>query len=406
MPSRFYEYKIKSMKNREISSRLIFRKVEGLLSEQEEKDFAEWLNVDRSHRVYYEQMRKLYLQEHREKPSIEEVADAWQMFEKRITDQQVLKLKRRRLWILNAAASIAILLGGYFWLLSQNYFGGEEIMGGQQIVPGHFTAVLELADGSAHQLGKQSYLLQEKTGHQIKVDSALLVYSPAEEKWDTCSKEVIYNKLMIPKGGEFQLELEDGTKVWLNAASNLRYPVAFSRDVREVYLEGEAYFEVKQEENRPFVVHFDNQKVTVLGTSFGISCYPNEKNTYTTLVSGKVKVDVVDRKLTYLLEPGMQVAYDKVEGLVTKKQVNVAEFIVWKDGKYLFVQKRLDEILTTLSRWYDFEVFYQNESAKEVLFSGELKRFDDFAYLLSLIERASDVRFVINQKTVQVMNQK
>ena len=197
--------------------------------------------------------------------------------------------------------------------------------------------------------------------------------------------------------------MEDGTKVWINSASRLRYPVVFSGNIREVYLEGEAYFEVQREGDRPFIVHSGEQKVTVLGTSFGISCYASEANDYTTLVSGKVKVDFERGKQSFVLEPGMQVAYNKESGMVRERRVDVAEFVAWKEGKYVFKQKRLEDILSTLSRWYDFEVFYQNSEMKEVLFSGELRRFDDFNYLLQLIERTSDVKFIIDKKVVQVV---
>ena len=272
----------------------------------------------------------------------------------------------------------------------------------QKIVPGQYNAVLEMADGTTYHLGEQQYFLQEETGNQIKVDSTILSYLPVNNK-SGLSQDIVYNKLSVPKGGEYRIELEDGTKVWINSASRLRYPVVFSGDTREVYLDGEAYFEVRRDVDRPFIVHSGEQKVTVLGTSFGISCYASEANDYTTLVSGKVKVDLERGKQSFVLEPGMQVAYNKESGVAMERKVDVAEFVAWKDGKYIFKQKRLEDILSTLSRWYDFEVFYRNEDVKEVLFSGELRRFDDFSYLLRLIERTSDVKFVIDKKVVQVM---
>lgn len=141
----------------------------------------------------------------------------------------------------------------------------------------------------------------------------------------------------------------------------------------------------------------------MLGTSFGMTCYANEVNDYTTLVSGKVKVELQQGKQAFVLKPGTQVEYNKESGMVRERRVDVAEFVAWKEGKYVFKQKRLEDILSTLSRWYDFEVFYQNSEMKEVLFSGELRRFDDFNYLLQLIERTSDVKFIIDKKVVQVV---
>ena len=140
-------------------------------------------------------------------------------------------------------------------------------------------------------MGERQCSLLEKTGNQINVDSSILSYLPGHVGRDSL-KEIVYNKLSVPKGGEYRVELEDGTKVWINSASRLRYPVIFSGDTREVYLEGEAYFEVRKDVGRPFIVHSGGQKVTVLGTSFGMTCYANEVNDYTTLVSGKVKVEL------------------------------------------------------------------------------------------------------------------
>ena len=191
--------------------------------------------------------------------------------------------------------------------------------------------------------------------------------------------------------------------MWLNSASRLNYPVAFAGESREVYLEGEAYFEVKRDTARPFVVHAGEQDITVLGTSFGVTCYAGEVSDYTTLVSGKVKVNFRKTDKSYVLQPGMQVAFNKESGVVTERNVDVAEYVAWKDGVYVFKQKRLEDILTTLARWYDFQVFYRSEDVKNVMFSGEIKRFGDFSYLLSLIERTSDVKFVIDKKVVQVM---
>ena len=272
----------------------------------------------------------------------------------------------------------------------------------QKIIPGQYNAVLEMADGATYQLGEQQYFLQERTGNQIKVDSTVLSYLPVNNK-SGLSQDIVYNKLSVPKGGEYRIELEDGTKVWINSASRLRYPVVFSGDTREVYLEGEAYFEVRRDSSRPFIVHAGDQRVTVLGTSFGMTCYANEVNDYTTLVSGKVKVELQQGKQAFVLKPGTQVEYNKESGMVRERRVDVAEFVAWKEGKYVFKQKRLEDILSTLSRWYDFEVFYQNSEMKEVLFSGELRRFDDFNYLLQLIERTSDVKFIIDKKVVQVV---
>ena len=388
------------MKDNTIPARLIYRKIEGKLSAVEEERFETWLKEGREHREYYERMRRMYQQENIQEIAIGKIQDAWEMFEKRVQGRLRVKRKRYWMWGVSVAASVVVV----FCLIIYYHLDTEQKVNiaVQNIVPGQYNAILEMADGATYHLGGQQGSLQEKTGRQIKIDTSLVSYLPVGDKQET-PKEVVYNKLSIPRGGEYRIELEDGTKIWMNSESRLRYPVAFFNDTREVYLEGEAYFEVQRDVNRPFIVHSGEQKETVLGTSFGISCYASEVNDYTTLVSGKVKVDFKRGKQSFVLEPGMQVAYDKKSGIATERKVDVAEFVAWKNGKYVFKQKCLEDILSTLSRWYDFEVFYQNEDVKEILFSGELRRFDDFNYLLRLIERTSDVKFIIDKKVVRVM---
>lgn len=394
--------KIKTMKDKTISASLIYRKIEGKLSAVEEERFEAWLKEGWEHREYYERMRRMYQQENVQEVVTGEIQEAWGVFEKRVQGQRRIERRQRWVWVMSAVASVALVICCCCFVYYRANTEQKLNVAVQKIVPGQYNAVLEMADGATYQLGEQQYFLQERTGNQIKVDSTVLSYLPVNNK-SGLSQDIVYNKLSVPKGGEYRIELEDGTKVWINSASRLRYPVVFSGNIREVYLEGEAYFEVQREGDRPFIVHSGEQKVTVLGTSFGISCYASEANDYTTLVSGKVKVDFERGKQSFVLEPGMQVAYNKESGVAMERKVDVAEFVAWKDGKYIFKQKRLEDILSTLSRWYDFEVFYRNEDVKDVLFSGELRRFDDFSYLLRLIERTSDVKFVIDKKVVQVM---
>ena len=362
------------MENETISASMIYRKIEGKLSENEEVRFNIWLKESREHQEYYKRMQKLYERENVWEISGEEVREAWHTFEQQMKGCRQTTRKRHLVWGMSVAASVIVVFCSYWFMYHPTT---REEMAVQKIIPGQYSAVLEMADGKMYRLGEERYSLQEKTGNRIKIDSAFLSYLPTDDV-RVVAHEIVYNKLSIPRGGEYRIELEDGTKVWINSASRLQYPVVFSGDTREVYLEGEAYFEVRRDSSRPFIVHAGQQKVTVLGTSFGITCYGNEVNDYTTLVSGKVNVELEQGKQAFMLEPGMQVEYNKVSGMVRERRVDVAEFVAWKEGKYVFKQKRLEDILSTLSRWYDFEVFYQNSEMKEVLFSGELRRFDDF----------------------------
>ena len=197
--------------------------------------------------------------------------------------------------------------------------------------------------------------------------------------------------------------LPDGSTVTLNHYSSLSYPEKFKSDKREVELNGEAYFEVARNTNCPFIVHTGIQNVRVLGTSFGITNYADDQNLTTTLVNGKVQVEFPGfSDEVFLLEPGFQLACDRQNRKIEKRTVDVYEYVAWKDGKYVFTRKRLEDILTTLSRWYDFHVFFQNPEVKEVVFSGELRRFDSFSDILRLIEKTSDVKFTTTGNTVLV----
>ncbi|MDE6451450.1 MAG: DUF4974 domain-containing protein, partial [Odoribacter sp.] len=205
-------------------------------------------------------------------------------------------------------------------------------------------------------------------------------------------------------GGEYQLKLEDGTKVWLNSDSHLKYPEAFVGRQREVFLEGEAYFEVAQNIQKPFIVRAGNQMIKVLGTGFGITYYTDEEVQTVTLVHGKVEVGFreVDQS-SFILCPGQQISYNRSNHQVKYENVDVWEHIAWKDGKYVFNKKRLEDMLNTLSRWYDFQVFYRDDRCKDILFSGEIRRFENFSSILELIQKTSDVRFVVTGDMVQVI---
>ena len=197
--------------------------------------------------------------------------------------------------------------------------------------------------------------------------------------------------------------LPDGTRVSLGTRTSFSYDSRYGKSERIVQLEGEAYFEVARNTNCPFIVHTGIQNVRVLGTSFGITNYADDQNLTTTLVNGKVQVEFPGfSDEVFLLEPGFQLACDRQNRKIEKRTVDVYEYVAWKDGKYVFTRKRLEDILTTLSRWYDFHVFFQNPEVKEVVFSGELRRFDSFSDILRLIEKTSDVKFTTTGNTVLV----
>ena len=209
-----------------------------------------------------------------------------------------------------------------------------------------------------------------------------------------------YNELIVPKGGEYTLTLSDGTKVWLNSQSKLKYPVAFNDTNREVYLEGEAYFEVTKDPHHPFHVNAkDRVTIEVLGTSFNVRSYPDETKVETVLEEGSVRMSKGKEKVT--LSPGYKAVYQPEKGIETTS-VNTELYTAWRHGQYIFVDESVENILKQLSRWYNIEVFYSNEKAKSVIFSGDVRKYNDITTLLEAMEIAGGIHFKINGNTLIV----
>ncbi len=267
----------------------------------------------------------------------------------------------------------------------------------QAIMPGIDKAVLTLESGEQVVLekGKEYNLLGRKS------DGESLVYSDAKN----VNSVVQYNYLTVPRGGEFFVQLSDGTKVWLNSDSKLKYPLSFVKGETRVVelLYGEAYFDVSPSEHHdgaPFRVKNQIQRIEVLGTEFNVRAYQNEESSYTTLVEGSVAIgnDIINK----VLKPGQQSKIGKRSELIEVYKVDVAQAIAWKNGYFMFKKESLESMLKTLSRWYDLEITYENDERKNEVFSGFLKRSDNIVELLDNIEMTGDVDFEIKNKKIVV----
>ena len=209
------------------------------------------------------------------------------------------------------------------------------------------------------------------------------------------------NTLKIPRGGEFRLKLSDGTNVYLNSASELKYPVCFNEKERTVYLSGEAYFEVTEDLNRPFYVVTEEVQIRVYGTEFNVNTHQPGK-VYTVLVDGKVGIKKRGVVEEVTMKPGQLASFDRKEGTIEVRDVDVRQYVVWKDGYFTFENESLEQILNTLSLWYDVDVFFQTESTKHLVFTGYMKRYNDISEILDAITDVVGVNFTINGKTIIV----
>lgn len=220
-------------------------------------------------------------------------------------------------------------------------------------------------------------------------------YENGEISYETerVSTEIVYNELEVPRGGECIITLDDGTRVWVNAETRLKYPVTFVGENREVILEGEAFFDVVKNE-KPFIVKTSFGDVRVLGTSFGINAYVDAPESYTTLVRGKVSVETGTSD-PLVIQPGEQVVTSK-DGKMIRQEVDVEEFVGWKDGMYVFREKHLGDIMKTLERWYNISVLFEEEELRGLLFTGNLKRYDDINVFFDALTRTGDIKYRVD----------
>ena len=261
---------------------------------------------------------------------------------------------------------------------------------------------LILADGKRVPLGGSGRQIQDHGVSGIKDDSLQGLTYVQAKALDEKVTVVLYNTLKVPTGGFYQLELSDGTRVWLNAESELRFPVQFGTGEREVYLKGEAYFDVRKDVARRFIVHLKESNVTVLGTSFNIKAYGDEDYIYTTLVEGKVRFTSEKEHEEVTLRPGMQSVLNLKSGKTELKEVEVEQFTAWRQGRFVFPSTTLGDLMCQLKRWYDIDVVYLSPEAKGYEFRGAINRDMDLKNVLAIVEKTSNVVFDIKGRTIKV----
>lgn len=312
--------------------------------------------------------------------------------------------KGRRL-LLNVMKYVAAILFPVvlFLILFNSKEEIPESLADVSIVPGGSRAVLLMSDGAKVNLANDSLHIQDTTtGVTISNNRKHIEYKGAHNNIVTGKKEKLkYNTIAVGRGGEYQLILSDGTKVWLNSESKLRYPVAFGGDVRNVELEGEAYFSVSKDIKRPFKVKTEYGTVKVLGTSFNVMAYKNEDVFQATLVSGAVQLTEKSGN-SVKLKPGQQGIILKGDKKIKVREVDTDYYCSWTNDELLFENVTLDELMIKLGRWYDFEVFYQNKELRNLRFSGGIDKFADIENTIRLIEETNKVKISIKKKIIIV----
>ncbi len=264
------------------------------------------------------------------------------------------------------------------------------------IEPGKSKAILRLADNRVIEITREQETRFDVAEGIAAINNSLGMVYPEQ----VAMGKAEYNVLEVPRGGEYTVTLSDGTVVYLNSGSELRYPVAFGSERRDVFLSGEGYFEVAKDAERPFFVNADKLKIRVYGTSFNVNTY-NIANVETVLVEGKIGIQ--GNNAEYTVKPGQLALYNREEGTMEIRDVDVRPYVAWKEHEFMFDDESLEEIMNTLSLWYDVDVFFQTASLKQLHFTGHLGRYEEVSHILDAISGVTQVKFSVKGRTIIVM---
>jgi ferric-dicitrate binding protein FerR (iron transport regulator) len=313
-------------------------------------------------------------------------------------------LRMNRYWWAAAAVLLVFFSSAIYYLVNTN--GGEKTalvntgnptQPAHDRLPGGNKALLTLADGSEIVLDSagNGIVAQQGNTNIIKQQDGQLIYNTT----GAASSEIAYNMLSTPRGGQYKLTLPDGSKVWLNAASSLKYPAAFTGNYRQVEITGEAYFEVAKDVSRPFKVLLNQMEVEVLGTHFNINGYEDEEAIRTTLLEGSVRVTT--KAGNNLLKPGQQAQLQKTGRLKLVDGADLEETMAWKEGNFQFENSDIYTVMRHISRWYDVDVEYRGKVSKH--FVGTISRNVNLSQVITMLQQTGEVKFSIEGKKVVVM---
>lgn len=381
-------------------ARLIAKSFYDELTRQEKSELDSWLVVS-TNRKLYESLRNKDLEAKRKQEELIDLNDNWQKIKSRISFKKRRRISHRIKYA--AAIALPILIATFYLFQRQNiesYITTSVILQAPQ--PGSSKAVLVLADGKQIDLSQQ-------LNHCHPNDSTVIFRNrnntlTVEQEVVADIRPIDYQTIFIPIGGEYRLVLSDGTKVWLNSDTRLRFPASFSDQKRIVYLEGEAYFEVTPNKQQPFIVKTREIDIEVLGTKFDVKAYGTDSYIYATLAEGSIKTTALHEATTLVLSPNQQCQYVKTTGQMKKKNVDAQLFIGWTKGKFIFENETLEEIMNQLGRWYDTKVSYQSPELKSYRFTGYVDRFDDISTILRMIEKTYDITFNIQGQNIVILN--
>ena len=370
---------------------LILKYLQGKLAEEEKRQLDEWLKDDRNKKLFSRLVNKQRILVKMERLDEYDWEKSWKVMEKKLHERKKFSWKY---WGMVASLLGIVLLGTWVFMEKNEKKSPVVVMRG--VEPGGVFAELVLPDGKIVELNKDSNnLFLGESGKVLRNENGVLFLTQDSVQL----QKVGYSEIRTPRGGEYQVVLPDNSIVWLNADSKLRFPLTFSRKERRVFASGELYFQVAKDSLSPFRIEVEGlYEVEVLGTEFNVRAY-SDLPSATTLVDGRVLIR--DKGTKVVLKPGEQAVKGK-HGEVVVREVDVAPYIAWKQGYFLFEDERLEDILNELARWYDVNVFFENSSVREERFSVDMPRHESFEEVLRLIEQTRSIQIEIEGNNVFV----
>lgn len=381
--------------------KLLQRYLDGQCSPEEVAELYAWLRTSEAHRPLLAAMQQEFEQLMQQPQQVP--AALSDRVEARLM-QDISRKKIRALFnryrVAAAAVILLVMAGGSWWVASISRTAQQEssnkemaaVNKDNDVAPGTSKAVLTLADGSTVTLDSAGNQVIQQGKTLVQQSNGQLQYAAAGK-----GEAIGYNMLSVPRGGQFNIVLPDGSHVWLNAASTLRFPTAFTGKQRMVELQGQGYFEIKNDAARPFIVKVNTTEVQVLGTRFDVMAYADEKSLNTTLLAGAVRMK--QGAIQQQLVPGQQAVLDYASGRMSVRPVDVNEVVAWTTGFFEFDNATITVIMRQLSRWYDVEISYQNNSNR--LFGGRISRHLPLSEILHMLE-ANGAKFSLEGRRLKV----
>ncbi|MBK8653399.1 MAG: FecR domain-containing protein [Haliscomenobacter sp.] len=381
----------------------IWKNLQNQASEEERRKLDLWLEEDPKHHQYYSQLRA---SQKEKKPAgyFKQGEDqAWERFQRNAIQKKQPKYLFPALAVAAAVILAFFTFNRAFFRVSGPPEGTSIAETSAAIPPGSAKAILTLHQGRNIFLSGPSSFSFQEPGARVRVEGGKIVYS-GQNKAAAPNGKAASNLLKAPRGGEFFVELSDGTRVWLNAETELNYPVRFTGGERRVQLTGEAYFEVAKKEGQVFTVLAGGQRIEALGTAFNVSAYGSESASAVTLVEGAVKVSLTkDPEAFRILAPGEQSLLEKGSGSLIFRKADPAMSSSWKNGLFSFKDATLEHMLNVFSRWYDVDFKLEDHRVGALKFSGDLDRKAPLRNVLHLIEETNEIQFeFVGNQTVLV----